>query len=178
MAIGSGVEQAITPHLNKNERIQDSLVLKKVTCCFTNQRLFLIRRKQFGFRRYFIDVPYKDITGVEFFRTFNSIFFLYGVLLLISMVIQQANIALTLGLATATFVVVFFFKIHGMQLHHKDPSTAMRAEILGTKTELQKAVVMLRKYGVDVYGTDYLGSEGTTTSSTRTEGRTADTSAR
>lgn len=150
MAMGSGIEQVIEPHLNRNEKLQDSLVLKKVTCCFTNQRLFLIRRRQFGFRRYFIDIPYKEITGVEFFRTFNSIFFLYGVFLLVTMVMQRANVILTLILATATFVVVFLCKIHGMQLHHTDSTPAMRAEILGTKSELQRAVLMLRKYGVEV----------------------------
>ena len=146
----SAVVRLLTPYLEKKERIEDTLILKKATCCLTDRRLFVIRRKQFGFKRYFIDVFYRDITKGEFFRTFNTIFFLYGVFLLITMITQQANIYLTLGLAGATFVIVFLFKIHGVQLHHKDPDPARRVEILGTKGELQKVVALLRTYNVDV----------------------------
>ncbi len=146
----SGVVQLLTPYLEKNERIQDTLILKKATCCFTDRRLFVVRRKQFGFKRYFVDVFYRDITGGEFFRTFNTLFFLYGVLLLLTALSQQAGTYIAVGLAAATFIVVFLFKIHGVQLLHKDSNPTRRVEILGTRRELEKAVVLLRKYDINV----------------------------
>ena len=142
------IEESVKPHLNKGEKINETVIFKKLSCCFTTERLFLVYRKPFGFKRFFVDVKYKDITGIEEFRSFNFLFFLYGILLLVVAITTHSSSYLIIGsIAVVTFVIVFLFPIRGMVIHHKGE---MRAEVLGSKKEITKLINIMREKNIPV----------------------------
>ncbi|MBN2124557.1 MAG: hypothetical protein JW821_09715 [Deltaproteobacteria bacterium] len=142
------IAEAIRPYLNQNEKIRQTVVLRKLSCCFTDQRLILIYRKPFGFKRLFVDVKYQDITGTEQFRSFNFIFFLYGFLLLMAAITgYSSNYLISGAIAAATFGIVFLFPIRGMVIHHKGE---IRAEVLGSKNEIAKLINIMKQENLPV----------------------------
>lgn len=142
------VEEAIAPYLHQNEKIRQTVILRKLSCCFTDQRLFLIYRRPFGLKRSFVDVKYQDITGVEQFNSFNLSFFLYGCLLLIGAITGHSSSYLIGGsIVLATFGIVFLFPIRGMIIQHKGD---LRAEVQGSRNEIAKLRNIMKEKNLPV----------------------------
>jgi hypothetical protein len=140
------IEESIRPYLDKHEKIENTLMLKKLTCCFTDKRMFIIYRKFFGFKRYFVEIEYKDVIKAEAFSAFNSIFFLYGIFLLVTNFTRfTGNYFIITGIALTTFVIVFLFPIKGIIINYQDGG---RAEVLGSKNEMIKVSQLLKEKNI------------------------------